>query len=202
MVNQDLMKVLVAYEIYLVPAGLVREEDYFALTENDAISFCYGIAQSKFGYGSAKYNDQNIIIGNFDTGVQVFFARANTSLFIESLNLKVPLNAGEILLSKTNIKYQVKNSNDIISLIFGISFEEQFVGAGSNSYEVSCTIKDIYKIKVRANTPEEAIKIANSEPIHSWKHPDIIEDLHKNRVLVRMARWGDLSVLEIGGNKK
>jgi len=196
-IDKDLMQVLVENEIYIMPEGLVFKEDYQKLQTQDVIDICYGVAQSKFGYGSKNYNNQNVVIGNFENGIQILFAKSNTSVFINLLNLSIPLNAGELLIAKTDIGFKF-NENNVISVIYGINFQEQFVGSGSKSYEVVCTIKDTYKIKVHANNEEEAIKIANETPIHSWKHPDIESDLLKSRVLVRMARWGDLVATEIG----
>jgi hypothetical protein len=69
-------------------------------------------------------------------------------------------------------------------------------GNGSKKFVVSCEVRDLFTININADSEDEALEMANKLPHHLWNHPDVDEHL-THRVLVRMARWGNMSVKEI-----
>jgi hypothetical protein len=87
-------------------------------------------------------------------------------------------------------------SGNCLLFDFYVSSEQIVFGDGSLKFEVTALINDKYTVVVNADSPEEAISIANEIPINSWLHPTIEPGL-KERRIVRYARWGNLSATEV-----
>jgi hypothetical protein len=70
-------------------------------------------------------------------------------------------------------------------------------GTGSNKYEVTAVLRDEYTIEIEADSEEEAARLAYNIDISEWHHKELETNL-VDRVLVRMARWGNLSTKKVG----
>lgn len=71
---------------------------------------------------------------------------------------------------------------------------KEIQGVGSALYEVVATVTDEYRIKVYANSEEDAKETARTIDVANWDHPDIRPDL-QDRVIVRHAKWGDFKAI-------
>lgn len=89
------------------------------------------------------------------------------------------------------IKYDVLDG-EVMTYIFEIDPKPVF-GEGENEYQVTSIIRDIYKIKVRANNEEEAKSVANNIDLSDWNHLDLDKDLPEIK-LTKFSRWGNIIV--------
>lgn len=79
---------------------------------------------------------------------------------------------------------------------FYFSEQKKQVGTGSKEYEIISVVRDEYRLKVFANSEEEALEISRTVSPSKWEHLEI--DTHlEQRHMVRMGRWGNLTAKEI-----
>lgn len=101
------------------------------------------------------------------------------------------MKTSSLLLFYEKIKYEILEG-EIILNSFEIDPKPVF-GAGDSEYQITSVVRDIYKIKVRANSEEEAKAIANNIDLCDWNHLDIDRDLPEIK-LMKYSRWGNLIV--------
>lgn len=100
-----------------------------------------------------------------------------------------------IILQKDIIKCKIIDG-DFINIDFPYCDGIIPFGEGENTYIVKAILKDEYELYVRANSKQEAIKIANQYEIRHWDHLELDTE-YKERVLLRSARWGNFEVREL-----
>jgi hypothetical protein len=152
------------------------------------------------------------MLGNAKSKFDIYNVFSSQMAGLQNIHSLVAIDSGTIEFPELNIKYKVDRGdlvayrNDIyviktanfVEKLFAYNDAPKTFGSGSNLYEVVATIRDDYKISVYANSPEEALEIANQTSISEWRHPDVVEDAHlEDRRIIRHARWGNLSVNEI-----
>lgn len=152
------------------------------------------------------------MLGNAKSKFDIFNVFSGTMEGLENIHSLVALDSGSIEFPEFNVVYDVsrgdlvayrnelvvKKTAHFIEKIFAYNSSPKTFGSGSNLYEVIATIRDDYKISVYADSPEDALRIANETSISEWRHPDVTEDSHlEDRRIIRHARWGNLSVKEI-----
>ena len=74
--------------------------------------------------------------------------------------------------------------------------QDSLHGIGSKVFEVTATLRDEYKIKIKADTYEDAIKQAYSINLMEWYHLDINTNLPSIQIN-RYTKWGMLDATEI-----
>jgi hypothetical protein len=157
------------------------------------------IKEELFGIIKNKYAGLNVFTDVLEPGriltAVVFFEDAD----IEILDIKIHVAAGSVFASTKEIDLGAIATVPNIAFHFGYGPRTATVfGNGNTEYEVSVLIRDTYKVKVMANSEEEALRIADEVPIHDWEHPDVLEDKHlEDRRVIRHCRWGNLSVKEV-----
>jgi hypothetical protein len=127
----------------------------------------------------------------------------NAFLFTEETNVTIPSLDHEQVYYPTNIlcvtndiEVYVENKMAYKTFKFGFNKIKEPVGLGSKVFNVVATIRDEYRIKVYAESEQEAIDMAFDVPICEWEHPDIEPDL-LDRQIIRYARWGNLSAKQV-----
>lgn len=169
------------------------------ISTEKAKAYLHGVAISKFGYGSQIPEDENrnILLEEAEDGLVCILALGPTSVsFLDKDLEKIQIDCGDMVMFESNIKYSIDDYNLVKYFILKCEIKENLPGDGKIVYEVVSTIRDEYRIKVKANNPEEAIKVANTVPLNFWKHPDIEPHL-RHRVVTRHARWGNLMATKI-----
>lgn len=152
------------------------------------------------------------MLGNAKSKFDIFNVFSGQMEGLENIHSLVALDSGTIEFPDFNVKYEVSRGdlvayrNDLtvnknarfVEKLFAYNDAPKTFGSGSNLYEVVATIRDDYKISIYADSPAEALEIANQTSISEWRHPDVMEDSHlEDRRIIRHARWGNLSVNEI-----
>ena len=169
------------------------------ISSEEAKRSLYGVAISKFGYGSHLLEDQNrnILLEESDEGIVCILCLGRTLISFLDKDIE-PLNVdcGDMVMFESNIKYGIEDRDRVKCFTFKYEIKENLPGEGKIVYEVIATIRDEYRIKVKANSPDEAIKVADGIPINFWKHPDIEPHL-SHRKITRHARWGNLMATKI-----
>lgn len=141
------------------------------------------VANSKFKYLDELDSKFNI--------VSLVSKSNKTRVYFPELDYEVNMKTSSVLIFYEKIKYEVSGGEVILNL-FEIDPKEKF-GDGQNEYRVTSIIRDIYKIRVMANSEEEAKVIANSIDLDKWHHLDIDRDLPEIK-LTKFSRWGNLIV--------
>ena len=154
-----------------------------------------GQAKSKFPncyvldsnlWDSFESDEENILVSIASFG--------KTEVVFIDLNKKLIMNELDILTMSSSVNIKIFGEYYLKKLKY--STEKKVFGSGSKTFEITATIRDDYKIKVNAETKEEALALANEVSISDWDHPDIEPHL-SHRKIIRHARWGNLSVEEI-----
>jgi hypothetical protein len=114
-----------------------------------------------------------------------------TVVYFPELEYKVNMKTASVLLFYEKVKYEISNGEVFLNT-FEIDPKEKF-GNGKNEYRVTSIIRDIYKIRVMADSEKEAQDIANSIDLDKWHHLDIDRDLPEIK-LTKFSRWGNLIV--------
>jgi hypothetical protein len=141
------------------------------------------VASSKFRYLDDLDSKFNI--------VSLVSKSNNTKVYFPELDYEVNMKTASVLLFYEKIKYEILGGETFLN-IFEINPKEKF-GSGKNEYRVTSIIRDIYKIRVMADSEEEAKVIANSIDLDKWHHLDIDRDLPEIK-LTKFSRWGNLIV--------
>jgi len=141
------------------------------------------VANSKFKYLDELDNKFNV--------VSLVSKSNKTRVYFPELDYEINMKTSSVLIFYEKIKYEVSGGEVILNL-FEIDPKEKF-GVGQNEYRVTSIIRDIYKIRVMANSEEEAKVIANSIDLDKWNHLDIDRDLPEIK-LTKFSRWGNLIV--------
>ena len=115
----------------------------------------------------------------------------NENSKINFLNNNFVFAKGTVIGFKSSVQYKI-NSNEWKVCIFSYKNREA-IGNGKYEFEIIATVKDQYRIKILANSYDEAKKIAYETNISNWDHPDIAPDL-QDRVLLRFAKWGNFII--------
>tara|TARA_B110000259_G_scaffold180550_1_gene221429 strand:- start:2055 stop:2558 length:504 start_codon:yes stop_codon:yes gene_type:complete len=102
------------------------------------------------------------------------------------------LQPGDLLAFREPFKIQ----GDEVAVLSIPDIKTRGFGKGPKRFLVTATINDRYTLPVWAETKEEAIALSHDVKTSLWDHPDIEPHLTQ-RVIVRMARWGNLEVEEI-----
>ena len=66
---------------------------------------------------------------------------------------------------------------------------------GNNTYIVKCLVRDEYEIYIKANSELDAMEKAKNYDIKDWNHLELDTE-YTDRVLLRVARWGNFTVRE------
>jgi hypothetical protein len=183
--------------------GLFIEKDTTLYSEGNFVGYNFdnvsSIKQELFGVIRNKYFNFNVFSDVLESDkiitAIVFFKDAD----IELLDVKIHVAQGSVFASTKQIDLDAISNVPNIAFHFGYGPRSATVfGNGANEYEVSVLIRDTYKIKVFANSEDEALKIADDVPLYDWEHPDVLEDAHlEDRRVIRHCRWGNLSVKEL-----
>lgn len=128
----------------------------------------------------------------------VFVAKVDSQLRIMHNAVKetVLVKQFDIVIKDSQDHEESEDLSDFYVFKLDYSRQKQLFGAGEKTFEVTAKIYDEYRIKVRANSDEEAIELANSVALSEWKHPDIEPHLTERRI-IRYARWGNLHAEEV-----
>lgn len=183
--------------------GLFIEKDVTLYSEDNFLGYGFDnlgdIEEELFGIIRNKYSNLNI----FNTVLEqdrvltaiVFFQDAD----ISTLGFNLHVSAGSVLASTKKI--DLDNLSKVQNLAFNFGYGTKHttkIGTGPKEYEISAMIRDDYKLRVFANSEEEALSLADTIPINEWEHPDVAEDAHlEDRRVIRHCRWGNLSVKEL-----
>lgn len=132
-----------------------------------------------------------IVIKEFDTEI-VFDTDANILRF-PGQNI-INAKPGDILSFHSSNKFTCNKKIDIYN--FKYEKNNLYHGVGTRVFEVTATLKDEYKILVKANTYEDAIKQAYSIDLTEWKHVDLNTNLPSIQIN-RYTKWGMLDATEI-----
>lgn len=127
-----------------------------------------------------------------------FVAKESGKLNIEhnGISKVILVSQFDIVIKDSLDPYDVQDMSNFYVLTFDYVQQKALLGAGDRVFQVTAKIYDEYRIKVRANSSDEAIDFANSINIAEWEHPDIEPHLTK-REIVRYARWGNLNAEEV-----
>ena len=121
--------------------------------------------------------------------------RAAASVFIDGEPVWVFANS--ILISiDSDAPIDMPDVEDIFWVAGGIYSTEKNFGSGDKEYTVTAVLRDEYTLNVKADSEEDAVKYAMQINISDWKHEEIEPHLEE-RVLLRMARWGNLTAKEV-----
>lgn len=118
----------------------------------------------------------------------------------EAVEIKV---GGELVSVKNNDVLLIVDDSDTAipsgivkhRMEFSFSKKKELFGNGSKVFDVTAKISDEYRIKVLADSEEDAVEQARDIPIYEWEHPDIEPHLTE-RMIIRMARWGNIVAKE------
>jgi uncharacterized protein YneR len=102
-----------------------------------------------------------------------------------------------IIRINSETKLELPETQSIFIVNNGSWVKGKSFGTGSNKYEVTAVLRDEYTIEVEADSEEEANRIAYDIDLSEWHHNELDTDLN-DRVLIRMARWGNLSSRKVG----
>lgn len=164
--------------------------DFANMDENETVERqVLGIAKTKF----SKFNVLSCR-DEFGKNIIVILSLNSGQILFNDLNIKCQLNRGDAILFLSSIKYEINTSYNIYQ--FAYTNKKELFGDGDIIFEVVANIKDQYRIRVRANTKEEAIEQANTIPVSEWHHPEI-DRYVEDRQLIRHARWGNLTAYEV-----
>jgi hypothetical protein len=154
------------------------------------------IKRQLLGVAKTKFDKFNILscCDDFGKDIIVILALGNGKIKFNELDIDFDLNFGDAILFFSDIKYTTSIGHN--EYRFAYTDKKEIFGNGSKIFEVVATIKDEYRIKVYADSQQEAIKQANTIPISEWKHPDIEPHL-EDRQIIRHARWGNLTAYEV-----
>lgn len=157
-----------------------------------------GLVANKLSSDAAK----EIVLSHFTertTTDYIFYLVASdkttVKVTLDSEEYSFDLDSDAILAFSGNCT--VKHADPNLCAIKQIeNFKHIGFGSGTKKFLVSSEVRDLFTINIKADTEDEAIALANSLPMHLWDHPDINEHLTQ-RVMVRMARWGNVFAREV-----
>jgi hypothetical protein len=173
-------------EIFYVPKYF---EEAALSNDNEMLIMMVGICKSKFPqYTVLSYEDN---LGNNLVSVA---ALDDTTITFPELDKVVALSRRDIIIFFGNIDFKLVGEYQ--TKRFKFQEKSQIIGEGPNMFEVVATIRDEYRLKVRASSEYEAIEKANEVELSEWEHPDIEPHL-LDRKITRHARWGNLTAKEI-----
>lgn len=156
------------------------------------------LRRQMLGITKSKFDNLNVfsdVLEGYST-IHAFAVIGEGTVEFPDFGIKHTIGPGDFMAYRDDLN--VILGAPVIPREFSYNNAPKSYGNGEKVYEVTATIRDDYKISVHANSPEEAIAIAESVSISEWRHPDVLEDSHlEDRRLVRHARWGNLSVNEI-----
>lgn len=172
---------------------LLRDMPFRNAIVGDQLSYkgeVFNIVESSFSHLDVfdKYAEglSTILVGVF---------ASNTSFMIDGESFDVSF--GDCIITTTP-QAILHIEQEFILTEFEIYFTDQKarIGDGVKEYEVISIVRDEYRIKVFANSEEEALALANKTPPSKWEHLEI--DTHiEQRNLIRMARWGNFTAKEL-----
>jgi hypothetical protein len=132
-----------------------------------------------------------IVIKDYDT--EIYFENDVDILRFPNQNL-INCGPGDILsFHSSNI---FKSNKDFDQYTFKYNVDLNIWGEGDKVFEVTATLKDEYKIRVKSDTYENAIKQAYSINLTEWKHVDLNTNLPSIQIN-RYTKWGMLDATEI-----
>lgn len=157
---------------------------------------------SSIGQAKSKFTGRNIqgLVPDDRSGIDTEYimlsiaAFGDTSVEIPSKNMILEMAETDILTIDISIPHKISGQFYVTELLG--SPEKKVFGSGEKEFEVVATIRDEYRLKVFANSREEAIDIANATDIADWQHPTIEPHL-VDRKIIRHARWGNLEATEV-----
>lgn len=154
------------------------------------------LEQSMFEIVSSKLFKHQVFREQEDGAEKVvcLVAKGQSKIINLHDNTSADIIFGDMALASGDTPLSV--SGNCIVIDFYISSNPKTFGSGSMKFEVTALVNDKYTLVVNADSEEDAIAIANEVPIISWTHPTIEPGL-KERKLLRYARWGNLSALEV-----
>lgn len=148
-----------------------------------------GIVKSKFSdvsiTGAARENEPCII------ALAVY---EPTTIVVDGESTDVPPMT--LVAFYNSLDYYIQESAGCVKFRFIYADKVDHIGDGSKKFEVVAKINDEYRIKVFAETEEEAIALAYNHDISEWEHPTIEPHLEDRRI-IRHARWGNLTAKEM-----
>lgn len=171
---------------------LLRDMPFKNAVINDRESYInevFGIAESSFSHVDLYHDYED----NLKVMLIAVFA-SNYTINLDGQDLDVSF--GDCLITTEPQKIlQVEPEFILTELEFYFTEEKQQLGSGSKQYEVTSFVRDEYRIKVFADSEEEAIEIAKGISPSKWEHLEI--DTHiEQRTMIRMGRWGIFSAKE------
>jgi hypothetical protein len=148
------------------------------------------------GTAKGKFPQLNIFsyYNNTDDGIYALLSLENGKIYFNDFDIDLDMSYGDLVLFLSDIKYETKISDRMFK--FSYNSKKEIFGTGNKMFEVIAKINDEYRIKVYADDEDSAIKQAYNIPIAEWQHPDLEPGL-KDRQIIRHARWGNLSALEV-----
>lgn len=120
-------------------------------------------------------------------------AFGETFVEIPSKDMVIELSERDILTIEMSLLHKI--SGKFYATELAGSPEKKVFGSGPKEFVVVATIRDEYRLKVFAETQEQAIDVANGVDIADWEHPTIEPHLTDRRI-IRHARWGNLKAME------
>jgi hypothetical protein len=116
---------------------------------------------------------------------------AEAIIYINDHDVEYKMQRGSSMLFYSDLNFTIKHG-DCFSYKATVEANKPF-GSGSKEYEVTSIVSDEYKIKVLADSEEEALRVADSIDIYEWDHLDINKHLPTKNIL-RFSRWGNFKV--------
>jgi hypothetical protein len=159
------------------------------ISHNDIV----GLKEKISEIATSKFRYLDDLDKNFKV-ISLVCKSPNAIVYFPERDYKFNMKTSSTLLFYEKIKYQVLEG-EVIDYLFEINPKPIF-GIGENEYQVTSVVRDIYKIKVRANSEEEAKITANNIDLCDWNHLDIDRDLPEIK-LMKYSRWGNLIVDKI-----
>ena len=118
------------------------------------------------------------------------------TVFVDNEPVWVPANS-IIIRINSETRLELPDIPSIFIVNNGSWVRGKSFGTGANKYEVTAVLRDEYTIEIDADSEEEATTLAHNIDISEWHHKELDTDL-VDRVLLRMARWGNLSAKKVG----
>jgi hypothetical protein len=171
--------------------------------ESDIINELFLHCKSKFNleFNMEIINEQSdgdgisvIVVSDYDTEI-VFEDTADILRFPDKK--RISASPGDIISFHSSNNFI---SNQTIKLYnFNYKIDEKVFGEGSKLFEVTATLKDEYKIRVKSDSYEDAIKQAYSINLTEWKHVELNTNLPSIQIN-RYTKWGMLDAFELPKN--
>jgi hypothetical protein len=167
---------------------------------NEEILFndSHDLSAQMLGITKSKFDTFNVFSSCMEgyENIHAYAILSDGEINFPELGISHHVGRGDFVAYRTDLVAEIGVHS--IKHVFSCNDSPRVFGDGPNTYEVTATIRDDYKITINANSNEEAIRIADQVPISEWRHPDVLEDSHlEDRRVIRHARWGNLSAVEI-----